>query len=59
VAEGETSFRSQGPLLSLLGTAPASTMRSWFTRLAGGASDDRLIDRYGVPWLIGFEDSEA
>ena len=21
-----------------------------------GASDGRVIDRYGVPWLVGFED---
>ena len=68
-AGGEPSFRAEGLLLSLLGAAPAATLRTWFTRLADGgrvvdelqerpwgASDGQLVDRFGVPWLIGFED---
>lgn len=64
----EPAFRSEGMLLSLLGTADPATLRTWFARLAEGgrvvddlqvrpwgASDGRVVDRYGVPWLIGFE----
>lgn len=73
VAGDEAPFRAEGLLLSLLGAAPASTLRTWFARLADGgrvvddlrerpwgASDGQLVDRFGVPWLIGFEvDDEA
>jgi PhnB protein len=71
VAGDDVAFRAQGLMLSLLGTADAMTLRRWFTRLADGgtvvddlqerpwgAFDGQVIDRYGVPWLIGFE-SEA
>jgi PhnB protein len=66
--DGEPAFRSEGLLLSLLGTAAPSTLRTWFSRLAvggrvvddlqmrpWGASDGQVVDRYGVHWLIGFE----
>jgi len=69
VAGDEPAFKTQGLMLSLLGTADATTMRGWFARLAEegtvlddlherpwGASDGQVIDRYGVHWLIGFED---
>jgi PhnB protein len=59
-------------MLSLLGTADAATLRGWFARLAdggtvaddlqqrpSGAFDGRVIDRYGVHWLIGFETDAA
>jgi PhnB protein len=68
VAGDESAFRAQGLMLSLLGTADATTLRRWFTRLADGgtvvdelqqrpwgAFDGQVIDRYGVHWLIGFE----
>jgi PhnB protein len=55
-------------MLSLLGTADASRLRQWFSRLAEGgrvvdelqerpwgASDGQVVDRYGLHWLIGFE----
>jgi PhnB protein len=71
VAGGERPFRAEGMMLSLLGTADAATLRGWFSRLgeAGqvvddlqvrpwGASDGQVIDRYGLHWLIGFEDDE-
>jgi PhnB protein len=58
-------------VLSLLGTAGPSTLRTWFARLAEGgrivddlqerpwgASDGHVVDRFGVPWLIGFEGDE-
>lgn len=62
-------FRSDGMMLSLLGTASPTTLRSWFTRLSDGgrvvddlqarpwgASDGQVVDRFGLHWLIGFED---
>lgn len=70
-AEGQAAFRSEGLLLALLGTAPPAAMRGWFAQLSeGGRVDDDLqrrawgdvdgqvVDRYGVPWLIGFEGDE-
>jgi PhnB protein len=68
VAGDELPFRCQGMMLSLLGTAPPATLRTWFSRLSEGgsvledlqprpwgASDGQVIDRYGLHWLIGFE----
>ena len=58
-------------MLSLLGAATPSTLRSWFSKLSEGghivddlqtrpwgASDGQVIDRYGLHWLIGFEGDE-
>ncbi|HEX3958817.1 MAG TPA: hypothetical protein VHZ03_19680 [Trebonia sp.] len=58
-------------MLSLLGTADAATLKDWFSRLSErgrvvddlqvrpwGASDGQVIDRYGLHWLIGFEDDK-
>lgn len=72
VGGGETSFRSEGMMLALLGTAAPSTLRNWFSRLSEGgrvvddlqtrpwgASDGQVIDRYGLHWLIGFEADES
>jgi PhnB protein len=69
VAANESAFRCEGMMFALLGTAPASTLREWFSFLAEGgrviddlqqrpwgASDGQVVDRYGVHWLIGFED---
>jgi PhnB protein len=71
VTGDEPPLHCQGMMLSLLGTAPPSTLRDWFSRLADGghvvddlqprpwgASDGRVIDRYGLHWLIGFEGDE-
>jgi len=68
-AGDERPLRTEGLMLSLLGTADASTLSGWFSRLsdggqvvddlqkrAWGASDGQVIDRYGLHWLIGFED---
>jgi PhnB protein len=68
VGAHEPAFRTQGLMLSLLGTAAPATLRGWFGRLAEGgeivdqlqerpwgASDGQVIDRYGLHWLIGFE----
>ncbi len=61
-------FRCEGMMLSLLGTAGPSTLRTWFASLADGgrivddlqerpwgATDGQVIDRHGLHWLIGFE----
>ena len=72
VSGEEPSFRCEGMMLSLLGTADAATLRGWFSRLSEGgrvvddlqerpwgASDGQVIDRYGLHWLIGFEGAES
>jgi PhnB protein len=71
VAGAEVPFRGEGMMLALLGTAAPGTLRTWFSRLSEGgrvvddlqrrpwgASDGQVIDRYGLPWLIGFEGDE-
>jgi len=68
----QPSFRCEGMMLSLLGTASPATLRAWFGRLAEGgrvvdelqtrpwgASDGQVIDRHGLHWLIGFEGEEG
>ena len=72
VSGDEPSVRSEGLMLSLLGTASPATLRSWFARLSEGgrvvddlqmkphgASDGQVIDRYGLHWLLGFGDEET
>jgi len=71
-AGDEAPFRCEGIMLSLLGTADPSTLRTWFSRLSEGgrvvddlqtrpwgASDGQVVDRYGLHWLIGFEGDES
>lgn len=70
VAGDERPVRCEGMMLSLLGTAEPSTLKDWFARLSDGgrvvddlqarpwgASDGQVVDRYGLHWLIGFEDA--
>jgi len=72
VSGDEPPFRSEGLMLALLGTADPSTLRNWFACLSEsgqvvddlqtrpwGASDGQVIDRYGLHWLIGFEEDES
>ncbi|KAE8762714.1 VOC family protein [Georgenia thermotolerans] len=67
-AGDEASFRCEGIMFSLLGTAAPATLRDWFSRLSEGgrvvddlqarpwgATDGQVVDRYGLHWLIGFE----
>ncbi|MEZ5412252.1 MAG: VOC family protein [Acidimicrobiales bacterium] len=67
-APGEPSVRLEGVLLALLGTAEPDVLHRWFDQLAvggtvidplapkpWGASDGQVVDRYGLPWLIGYE----
>jgi PhnB protein len=64
----DAPLRCEGLMLSLLGAAEPATLRTWFARLSEGgqvvddlqvrpwgASDGRVIDRFGLHWLIGFE----
>ena len=68
----EEPFTSTGLMLSLLGTTSATELQRWFDALAQGgtvrealqqrpwgASDGQVIDRFGVPWLVGFEHSDV
>ena len=61
-------LRCEGLTLALLGTAAPSVLRSWFAGLADGgrvvddlqtrpwgATDGRVVDRFGLHWLVGFE----
>jgi PhnB protein len=72
VAGDERPVRTEGLMLALLGTADPPTLRTWFARLSEGgrvvddlqkrpwgASDGQVIDRYGLHWLIGFEDDKG
>ncbi|MGN8027598.1 hypothetical protein [Microbacterium sp. 22242] len=58
-----------GLFFSLLGTADADTLTRWFAQLSDGgrvidalqerpwgAHDGTLVDRFGVRWLVGYED---
>ncbi|MHA7176303.1 VOC family protein [Arthrobacter sp. Sr24] len=67
-AEGQEPVKTEGVMLSLLGTAEAHVLSEWFGKLAvggtvmdplaekpWGASDGQVIDRHGLHWLIGFE----
>jgi len=69
-SDGEPSLRTEGLMLSLLGTAPAATLRQWFSALSPGgrvvddlqlrpwgAFDGQVVDQFGVHWLVGFEDA--
>lgn len=67
-AGGETSVKTEGLMLSLLGTAEPDVLHEWFGKLADGgkvidplapkpwgASDGQVVDRHGLHWLVGYE----
>jgi PhnB protein len=71
-AGGKDPFQSTGLMFSLLGTTSPTELRAWFEALSEGgaireelevrpwgASDGQVVDRYGVHWLVGFEDKET
>ena len=71
VTGDDTALQCEGMMLALLGTADPATLRRWFARLAEGgrvvddlqtrpwgASDGRVVDRFGLQWLVGFEGDE-
>jgi PhnB protein len=68
-AGDEDAVHIVGACFSLLGTADAATLTRWFDALAVGGRvdeplqkrpwgdyDGQVVDRYGIRWLIGFED---
>ena len=68
-APGEPSLLVQGLLFSLLGASDRGTLESWFAALCDGGTevdalqrrpwgdhDGQVTDRYGVRWLIGYQD---
>ena len=69
-AGGEEPFRSTGVMFSLLGTTSATELRAWFDALAEGGTireelqvrpwgawDGQVVDRFGIHWLVGFEET--
>ena len=71
VSGDEPPLNCQGLMLSLLGAATPSVLRSWFAGLSEGgrivedlqarpwgAWDGQVLDRFGLRWLIGFEADE-
>lgn len=68
-AADEDAVHMRGMFFSLLGTADPETLTRWFAQLGDGgrvidplqerpwgAHDGTLVDRFGVHWLIGYED---
>ncbi len=68
VSGGEQTVSMQGVRFALLGTAEPATMRDWFARLSEGGTvtddlqkrpwgdwDGSVTDRFGIAWLIGFQ----
>ena len=68
VGEGEAPLAIKGVMFALLGAADPATLERWFAALAEGgavvdalqerpwgAHDGQVTDRFGVPWLIGYE----
>jgi PhnB protein len=66
--DGGSGVRTEGLMLSLLGSAAPETLHEWFDDLAEGgrvvdalqerpwgATDGQVIDSYGLHWLIGYE----
>jgi PhnB protein len=64
----EPSVRCEGMKLSLLGSSTAADLEKWFYRLGEGghvidelqakpwgATDGQVTDRFGLCWLIGYE----
>jgi uncharacterized protein YndB with AHSA1/START domain/uncharacterized glyoxalase superfamily protein PhnB len=67
-AEGQTTVRLEGIMLSLLGTAEPAILHKWFDKLSvdgsvldplspkpWGATDGQVVDRHGLHWLFGYE----
>ncbi|WP_440100851.1 VOC family protein [Glutamicibacter mishrai] len=70
----QASVKSEGLMLSLLGTAEPKVLHQWFEQLSVGGqvldplavkpwgdTDGQVVDRYGLRWLIGYqaENSES
>jgi PhnB protein len=68
----EDAVDIRGVAIALLGTADPATLTRWFDQLAEGGTvldplhattwgshDGQVRDRWGVRWLIGYEDEAA
>ena len=68
-AHHEPVLHLEGVLFSLLGTADSETLEGWFAGLCNGGSDidplqrrpwgahdGQVTDRYGLRWLVGYQD---
>lgn len=69
-AGDEDAVHIVGAMFSLLGTADAETLQQWFAALGEGGTitdglkkrpwgdyDGQVTDRYGIRWLIGYQES--
>lgn len=69
LADGAPTPSLTGVMFALLGAAEPATLRAWFEALSDGgvvvdplqartwgAHDGQVRDRFGVTWLIGYED---
>lgn len=67
--EQERPLALQGLLFSVLGTADPATLERWYAAMSKdgvaddplqerpwGAHDGQVTDRFGIRWLIGYED---
>ncbi len=68
VEPGEPAWRLDGGFLALLGAAEPEVLARWFDGLADGGTveaalglqpwgdhEGRVVDRFGVRWLVGWE----
>lgn len=68
-AGDEDAVHIVGATFSLLGTADAATLQKWFAALGEGGTatdplqkrpwgdfDGQVTDRYGIRWLIGYQE---
>jgi PhnB protein len=72
LADGAPPPRLTGVMFALLGAADPETLQAWFAALSDGgvvveplearpwgAHDGQVRDRFGVTWLIGYEDDDV
>lgn len=72
LAAGAATPSLTGVMFALLGAADPDTLHTWFAALADGgvvieplearawgAHDGQVRDRFGVTWLIGYEDDDV
>jgi len=68
----EPALRTQGLMLTLLGTTSPDGLHEWFAALGEGGrvvdelqvrpwgdADGQVVDRFGVHWLLGYHGSQA
>ncbi|APF41734.1 VOC family protein [Neomicrococcus aestuarii] len=68
----DTTVKTEGLMMALLGTATPATLREWFAKLSEGGTvidpltakpwgdtDGQVVDRYGLHWLIGYQGTDS